>query len=833
MNLKISNRQLFSAATLILLLSISAFAASINTTSAHDPSWSIPTYAFISVAPTSVGVGQPLVITVWLDKVPPTANGAYGDRWDDLTIEVTKPDGSTTTIGPFTSDPVGSGYASYTPDQAGTYTFQFHFPGDTITGEPVNPSGYTRYTEYIGDYYEPSTSEEVTITVTQEEREFWPENPLPNSYWERPIYAENRLWGQISGNWVTTPPSSFNPYTTAPETSHIVWTRELTFGGIAGGQFEDIPYYDGLSYQRYIPSPIIIQGRLYYNEYPDLRYVIDGYPPGFYCVDLRTGETLWWKNDTVNFGQVYDFESPNQHGTFAYLWKTDGSTWYMYDAFNGNDLCTIINVPSTGAAFSASLKSDSPDGSILIYNVGRENSWIACWNTSEAIMYPSYEAGSNYYWNWRPKPNQIIDAQYGYTMNSTLSSQIPPDASVSGIDSENQILLFSTGMSRLYQTILPSPTAYTDCAISLNPDSFGELLWIKERPWPVGNVTLNMGNVGSNAYAVWIKETREWYCYNLTTGQEMWTSTVPQTSWDMYGMGGAMAYDKLFSYGYGGILYCYDLPTGNLDWTYIAEGIGFESYYGNYPLSLGAIADGKIYMYSTEHSPTKPQWRGSQIRCINIEDGAELWTIDHWGNRPAIADGYLVDLNLYDNRLYCYGKGQTATTVLAPDTTVPLNTPVLIQGTVTDQSPGAKDTPAIADQYMTQWMEHLYMQKLIPADAQGVTVHLTALDPNNNVQDIGYVTSDMNGLYSTTWTPPVEGVYTVMATFEGTNSYFASYAETAMSIGETSANPIVSASPTSAPPPTSETPTTTYIAIAAAAIIIIVAAAAILLHKRK
>ena len=64
----------------------------------------------------------------WIDKLPPTASGAYGDRWHNLKVEVTKPDGSEQTLGTFTSDAVGGGYTLYTPDQVGTYTFQFSSP---------------------------------------------------------------------------------------------------------------------------------------------------------------------------------------------------------------------------------------------------------------------------------------------------------------------------------------------------------------------------------------------------------------------------------------------------------------------------------------------------------------------------------------------------------------------------------------------------------------------------------------------------------------------------------------------------------------------------------
>jgi len=51
-------------------------------------------------------------------------------------VDVTAPDGSKDTLGPFRSDPVGTSYTNYIPTQAGTYTFVFRFEGDTLTGDP-------------------------------------------------------------------------------------------------------------------------------------------------------------------------------------------------------------------------------------------------------------------------------------------------------------------------------------------------------------------------------------------------------------------------------------------------------------------------------------------------------------------------------------------------------------------------------------------------------------------------------------------------------------------------------------------------------------------------
>ncbi len=120
-------------------------------------------------------------------------------------------------------------------------------------------------------------------------------------------------------------------------------------------------------------------------------------------------------------------------------------------------------------------------------------------------------------------------------------------------------------------------------------------------------------------------------------------------------------------------------------------------------------------------------------------------------------------------------------TVLAP-TVVPAGSSVLIQGTVTDRSPGQKDTPAVSDVNMTAWMEHLHMQKPLTGDVEGVPVELFAVGPDGRKISIGTVTSDSAGLFMMLWTPPSEGAYKVVANFTGTESYWGSSAETALGV---------------------------------------------------
>jgi hypothetical protein len=219
--------------------------------------------------------------------------------------------------------------------------------------------------------------------------------------------------------------------------------------------------------------------------------------------------------------------------------------------------------------------------------------------------------------------------------------------------------------------------------------------------------------------------------------------------------------------------------------------------------------------------------------------------------------------NSYDGQIYCYGKGSSATSVEVQNDVVSLGSTVLIKGTVTDQSPGntclgvpAAGTPAISDEDMGDWMAYLYQQQSKPSDATGVSVHLTAVDPNCNTQDLGYVTSDAAGNFVLPYKPPVPGTYIITATFEGSGAYFMSDAETAIHVTEaapsastapTATPPAATIAPTNAPttsqttqtpspaPATQAVPTyeTIYIVTAAVVVIAVVAVAALLLRRRK
>lgn len=237
--------------------------------------------------------------------------------------------------------------------------------------------------------------------------------------------------------------------------------------------------------------------------------------------------------------------------------------------------------------------------------------------------------------------------------------------------------------------------------------------------------------------------------------------------------------------------------------------------------------------------------------AINTDNGELVWDIAGMMRNPVVADGMLTALNSYDGQVYTFGKGPSAITVTAPDIAVPVGTGLMIKGTVTDQSPGQKNTPAIADESMTAWMEYLYMQKPMPTDAKGVQVKISVIGPDGIEQNLGSTTSDASGNFGFAWTPQTQGQYQIKATFEGTESYGGSVSTTYLLVGPAQAAvptpsaaptvtpipptiaPTITSSPSAIPHPEQTTGTEIYIIAAAAVIIIAVAIAAIMLRRRK
>ena len=289
--------------TLFLLSIMASTKLMMPTTSAHTPAWNIPTWAYLEPSLNPLGVGQTTLLVMWLDSVSPTATGSGGALFQGYTVTVTAPDGANTTLGPFTSSQEGTYTTSFTPTQVGNYTLVFNYPGQVMTngtGVP-NPQGVA----YVGDNWEPSTSNPVTLVVQSTPISAWTESPLPTGYWTLPINSANRGWSVLASNflkggWLSSGDSAaeYQDEGISPTTAHILWQQpELAAypGGILDAQWSGITS-DSVDYITPFTAPIIMNGILYMND-PATENT-QNY--GYFAWSLYTGEQLWYKNGTDN-----------------------------------------------------------------------------------------------------------------------------------------------------------------------------------------------------------------------------------------------------------------------------------------------------------------------------------------------------------------------------------------------------------------------------------------------------------------------------------------------------------------------------------------------------
>ncbi len=187
------------------------------------------TYSITDAIPDKIGLGETTLLKTGITQ----ALNAAEDGWSGLTITVTKPDGTNTTLGPFKSDSTGSTFTQYTPDAVGTYTITSNFPQQEM---PVNTDDAERGITIPKGTIMLASSASCTLVVTNEPSPVYPGHSLPTEYWSRPIDPQLREWFSISGNWVQRPDNSLALFNDdAPDTAHVLWAQDLTTGGMSGG----------------------------------------------------------------------------------------------------------------------------------------------------------------------------------------------------------------------------------------------------------------------------------------------------------------------------------------------------------------------------------------------------------------------------------------------------------------------------------------------------------------------------------------------------------------------------------------------------------------------
>lgn len=840
LNSKLVSMLLLASSLLITLILPAAFAQ--TELPGYTPMPDRDTWTEVGLSPNFVGVGQEVTVNIMTYPGPsgPTYEAQYlvdelHGGFEGITITIKHPDGSEETYMPIdetlaqvgiqipgVAQIVGHLQFRYTPTEVGEYEFTASFPGDFYTTDNIYEPGK------LSVYYKPSASTKPAILTVQQEKVIesglltgWPWSPLPENYWENPVQTDNREWYQISGDWTKkeydNAASKYNLYSTAPSSPHILWRRTLTEGGLPGGFWGSLPYSTG---GYFASTPIIMDGKIYTN----------GRPGYFECINLRTGEKMWEAPGSIVGGQRIDpaFQTHTQQAEGfidRWLWGNvigtaslrGGGTaeWYRYDPYDGHRVQTIANVPPdlSGIKFE--------DGNPIIWCVQAS---LSTWNTT-LPMKISY--------------CNLIKWDYSKMVSTQVYRNIYSNDWMDGV--VWNVSVMSNDQVSVGDNNFRGPNVYpfwgANVVVVKTPNAMQTAVGVDMTTgaikWRNNNMVLDIDvlteGIASSPNGPLIKQdgaSPNFVAYDLQTGQEIWRASTGELPWSLLPSYEHVYHDGVHFMGsYDGHVYAIDTDTGQRVWQSEYLGEQWETIYGNQPITAytSVGADGKLYFSTTTIYRMMPRTRFHETVCIDEYTGKFIWRLPIGISCFAIADGYLLGDDDDNQLLYCIGKGKTETTVDAPLTAVPKGTSITIRGTVMDMSPGAPNTPAVADKDMGEWMDYLYGQNATlinnPPLPAGVQVTLTAIVSDGSVIDIGTTTT--NGYYGTfahAWTPPDEGTYEILATFEGSESYWSSGAATAVTVGPA----ITPAGPIEPEPGLSLTTIAIIAAVAVVAVIIVV-----------
>ncbi len=827
--------------SILTLLNNSANAASTDPISGDLPSGAtasvtIDTTAHLSFRPNPIGVNQALLVNLW--TTPATHASRYHPSY---VITITKPDGTQDVVDLPSYKADATAWFEIIPDQIGTWTLKFDFPGTyfpeaTVTGGFMEPTQVTLNSAY----YNPSSSPILNLTVQEDMIASW-QTEMPTDYWTRPAHVENRDWWTILGNYPATgyvgggavwdelyPDTSpvwnarhkFIPWVQAPNTAHIVWKRQGNIAGLIGGQAGQ---YGNTGSP---PAPSVVYAGRAYDTYEK---------PGtgqtyWRCYDLRTGEVYWekvvqstttlmwgfWPMTTSIAPNLIEYTAPStsemtqgeSSGTWsASLMYIGGGRLYKWNPWTGALTVNVSIAPLDSGTFYKQSSASNTDPCVLsVYNAGNATN-------------PNYRLI-----NWTTRGSTSTFASRIHSNTSYAMSSLP-----SLIDFENCLGASVSGITQAGAYVGETLTGYDLMT--------GQVLWTKNISEPMYSSICDLVDHGKLAT---LSAHGYYVAFDLRTGAQVWKGEQMDYPWGSASFG---AYSAISAYGMiiresmDGI-YAFDWDTGKKVWKYEAPSNPFESpytgengtsVYAFYSFGVGGqVADGKFYTWTYEHTESWPVTRGWSLHCINVTDGKGLWNITGCMTPGAIADGYMTAGNTYDGYMYVFGKGKSTTSLEAPSVAINQGQSVVLSGQVLDQSSAQPNTPCVSAASMGEWMSYLHMQMPIPDNVIGVPVSLDTIDPNGNYIHIADVTTDMSGTYSVMWEPEIPGKYIVTATFMGDDSYGSSYAEAAVGVVEA----IESAEPTATSSITMP-PFETYFIGTAAVIVIAIAVATFLLLRRR
>jgi outer membrane protein assembly factor BamB len=732
--------------TLVALLMLSISASTMLMPSVVSGATLIETKGFAYAFPQVNSLGATEYLNGWISPPMSRANTYYYN----LTLIVTTPSGHNESILIAKSD-VGAGVNTpYVCKEIGAYTLTLSWPGDETHAGCVSPPYTWTVQEEPVDRNPPGTA-----------------LPLPEEYWQFPISSQYYSWYQISGGWYQSRSDAsmaqFNPNTLGPNTPHIVWRKQVVPGGLIGGTGYAIEgtFSPNVENNVGLTNYVCAQGYLWYTT----RDFTNNYTQtliNLHCLNMYTGEEIFSKD--LDLPLATPSNDPNAF--------PPGRPSLFLELAGQEKGGTAVRQATVTGAFSL-------------------------WVSGNGLREIDPLTGNTLYYRKDVSPTIYSNGVFYYAQSGNLTAW----------DTRTKSVIWTTpglSPSYLYDDILVYSSKGYDGIIKTTTYNAKTGEMIANGTLNQYSVSLNQcvadGNIYYSCY------DRRMYAVSLTTCKVVWASDEMSYPWGQaQAYGQSAAYGMVYSGMMDGRIYAWNTTTGDLVWSYYSGNASY-SQFGTFPFWGNiVIADGKLYSATGEHTVPNPIPYGYELYCLNATTGELIWnypsfcTYTHasvgFGN--GIAAGMLFYQNMYDGNLYMFGKGQTATTVSAPDVACTVGTPMVIKGTVTDQSPGQTSqgipqagTPAVSDQDQSQWMQYLFNNAPRPTNATGVPVIISVIDSNGNYRQIGTTTSNDHGTFGFTWTPDISGDYTVIATFAGSQAYYTSSAATSFYAAEPAATAI-------------------------------------------
>ena len=682
---------------LMILMAIALFAIP-NVTAAGYQVVNYHTYVYATTSPNVIGANQTLALVIWTNQIPPdigeqenlitagtSSSGHFEGRagWDAgwLSWTVTRPDGTNDSITGSRSDPVGGTYASYTPTEVGTYTVVGYFTGGWKNSTNPTVSGEAGFPNLYAQYYSAAVSAPWNFTVQTTPRGEWTETPLPTAYWERPVNTANRYWDVLLSDWlnvgtsaiggaaIQNVPGQYGGCTSlldlgyGPQSAHILWSTPYYAGGLMSAQYANTGYFT-CGYSGVGPtSAIILNGKIIlpyeWSQTP--------YAQGWEALNLYTGEVEYYTNNTdgtnpiPSFGQIYNYESPNQNGGMEQLWRTIpttalpetiicpnvtetantklvyaggnpltinrtatptalGTVWQMIDGYTYQPICYIANVSSAGTPVYGL------DGSILRYNIVNlgstlsPNNYLQIWNTSAGTM-TALNYGTSF-WQYRPQggvfgtgwlgaatTNVVHNGNNFFSMNVSIPDIRGPINSIVNQTGtvqcvrQDQYVIVATAGSNDERGVVQAMTEAISCDPLNNP---GSVLWKTLYNPPLGsqanNVTWSLTGIYPEAGVVMFSNTVTLtrVGIDMKTGTELWRSQ-PEDPYQYYGFSqNYYAPNEVSSTSLGGGLSTFNVDSANglfLSYGYGGHIYAYNITTGNLVWTYAASSEGSESLY--------------------------------------------------------------------------------------------------------------------------------------------------------------------------------------------------------------------------------------------